>query len=225
MEKCFAYLRVSDSSQKKGDGFTRQEKAVRTYAHANKMQIIQIFKEDMTGTEFDRPILAELLVSLEQNGHGVKTVLIEKLDRLARDLMVQESIVKDFQSKRFNLVSAMEGPDLCSNEPTRKLIRQVFGAVAEYEKRMLVAKLKAAKDRIRTKTGKCEGRKGYTESEKGKMIIQRIYELNRKPKYKKKLTLQQIADQLNQEKITTLDGNQWSLFRVQQILKPYKHTH
>lgn len=39
------------------------------------------------------------------------------------DLMVQDS---------------MEGPDLLSGDPTRKFIRHMFGAIAEYEKDMIV---------------------------------------------------------------------------------------
>src|SRR5271169_2711103 len=48
--------------------------------------------------------------------------------------------------------------------PTSKLIRQILGAVAEFDKAMTVAKLKGARDRIRRNGEKCEGRKSYAES-------------------------------------------------------------
>jgi DNA invertase Pin-like site-specific DNA recombinase len=48
-----------------------------------------------------------MMLSLEQNGHGLDTLIIEKLDRLSRDLVVQESIIRDFKSHGFNLVSAL----------------------------------------------------------------------------------------------------------------------
>ena len=102
------------------------------------------------------------MVNLEQNGHGVKTVLIERLERLARDLMVQEAIVRDFQKQGFRLVSTTEGPDLCSDDPTRKLIRQVMGAVAEYDSAMTQLKLRAARDSMSANLGRrCEGQKPY----------------------------------------------------------------
>jgi hypothetical protein len=97
-----------------------------------------------------------------------------------------------------------------------------MGAVAQYDKTMLVAKLKASRERERIKHGKCEGRKGYRESEEGKALIRRIGALRRKPKAGKRRTWQQIADIFNQEGLTTMDGKPWSLFRVQQIAKPYK---
>ena len=45
--------------------------------------------------------------------NGTRTVLVERLDRCARDLMVQESIIADFKRKGLSIVSVNE-PDLCS---------------------------------------------------------------------------------------------------------------
>jgi len=160
--------------------------------------------------------LARMLVSLEQNGHDIRTVLIERLDRLARDLMVQEAIIRDFKSKGFDLVSTTEGPDLLAADPTRELIRQVFGAVAQYEKYMLVAKLKASRERQKVISGKCEGRKGYHDTKDGQALIRRIRALRRKYHNRKRRTWQQVADILNEEGITTMEGHQWTLHRVQQ---------
>lgn len=219
--KAFGYIRVSGLSQVKGDGFERQEEAIQAYAKANNLEVVQVFREEgVSGTMEQRPALAQLLVSLEKNGHGIKTVIIEKLDRLARDLMVQEAIIRDFQKHDFQLISALEGPELCMDDPSRKLVRQIFGVIAEYEKSMLVLKLRAARERQKAKTGKCEGRKGYHEEDPD--IVRYIQRLRRKPKHRKRLTYQQIADRLNAEGMTTLDGMQWTLHRVNQVLYPYK---
>ena len=43
------------------------------------------------------------------------------------------------------------------------MMRQIAGSFAEYEKARLVAKLKAARERKRLATGKCEGRKSHAE--------------------------------------------------------------
>jgi hypothetical protein len=43
------------------------------------------------------------------------------------------------------------------------LVRQVLGAIAQFEKTSLVAKLKAARDRKKATTGKCGGRRSYFE--------------------------------------------------------------
>jgi hypothetical protein len=51
-----------------------------------------------------------------------------------------------------------------SDTPIAVLIRQILGAVSQFEKATLVAKLEAARGRKRRQIGKCEGRKGYAET-------------------------------------------------------------
>jgi len=84
-KSAFGYVRVSGKGQVDGDGLTRQEKAIQDYAELNGITIDKIYREEgVSGTLQDRPALAQMMVSLEQNGLGVKTILIEKVDRLAR---------------------------------------------------------------------------------------------------------------------------------------------
>ena len=47
--------------------------------------------------------------------------------------------------------------------PTAVMIRQILGAVSQFEKAMLVAKLRGARERKKAVTGKCGGRKSYAE--------------------------------------------------------------
>jgi DNA invertase Pin-like site-specific DNA recombinase len=217
--KVFAYLRVSDLSQVKDkDGYTRQLKACQEYSDQNNMSIAKVYREAHTGTEFERPVLAEMLLSLEKNHHGVKTILIERLDRLARDYFIQEVIIRDFQSKGFTFISAKDPIDLYDNDPGRKAMRQMLGIFAEYEKSMLVAKLRAARDRKRLATGRCEGRTQYTDTPEGRATIKYIKSLHKKPKYGHRKTLQQIADQLNTEGRLTISGKKFTLHRVRDII-------
>ena len=150
-----------------GDGFTRQLKAIREYAAAHDIKIVNVYREEgVSGTKesADRPASSELITALHAN--GVRVVIIEKLDRLARDLMVQEAIIADLRKHGFELVSVAE-PDLMANDPTRILVRQMMGAVAQYEKSQIVLKLRGARMRKRAKEGRCEGRNpyGYNDGE------------------------------------------------------------
>ncbi len=45
------------------------------------------------------------------------------------------------------------------------MVRQILGAVAEFQKSEMVAKLASARARKRVATGKCEGRKSLAEKE------------------------------------------------------------
>lgn len=47
------------------------------------------------------------------------------------------------------------------DDPTRTLIRQVLGAIAQFEKSVIVLKLRAARERVRKSKGRCEGRKPF----------------------------------------------------------------
>ena len=150
---------MSGKGQIKGDGLVRQEKAIREYSQAKGIEIVKIYRETgVSGTLANRPALAEMMVDLEENGHGVKTVVAEKLDRIARDLMIQETIIQDFRESGVELISVLEGADLLDNDPTRKLVRHVLGAIAEYEKAMLVQKLRVARERHKAKTRQMRGK-------------------------------------------------------------------
>ena len=206
----FAYLRVSGKGQIDGDGFPRQEKTIRTFAKG-KFEIAEIFREEgVSGTLAERPALAEMLVNLESNGHGIKTVIIERTDRLARDLMIQETILNDFRKIGVSVISATEG-DLIDDDPTRKLVRQVMGAIAEYDKTMTVLKLRAARERIRKRGKKCEGRKGY--SDKNQAIVNHIKEF----RYQRR-TSDWIASWLNDNGFKPLHGSRFNSQIVRNII-------
>lgn len=160
MTPAYAYLRVSGPNQAIGDGYPRQLDAIHTYSTQHSLEIIEIFREKHTGMaeSMDRPAWIEMLAAILSS--GVKVIVIECLNRLARDLMVQEHIIADLRQRGITLISAAE-PDLCSDDPTRVLIRQVMGAVAQYDRSMLVLKLRGARQRMKHSTGRCEGRKPY----------------------------------------------------------------
>lgn len=208
--KAFAYLRVSSVGQIDGDGFTRQEQTIRNYAKG-KFDIVKIFREEgVSGTIADRPALADMLISLEHNGHDVNTVIIERIDRLARDIMVQETILNNFRTIGISVISATDG-DLIDNDPTRKLIRQVMGAIAEYDKDITVLKLRAARERIRRRGKKCEGRKGY--SDRNKDIVNHINEFRLKRR-----NSGWIAEWLNDNGFKPLHGSKFNSQIVRNIM-------
>ena len=220
-KKAYGYIRVSGQGQVDGDGLVRQEKAITDYARANGITIQHIFREEgVSGTLEQRPALARLLIDLEENGRDIKTILIERMDRLARDLMVQEAIISDLQHKGFDLISVTEGEDLLSEDPTRKLVRQVLGAIAEYDKTMTVLKLRAARERKRAKVGKCEGRKSYSEAMPE--VIKEIRRLRRKRKGMPRRTFIKVADELNGNGFKTMTGKPFTGQVVQNILQEIK---
>jgi DNA invertase Pin-like site-specific DNA recombinase len=214
MTRAFVYLRVSGKGQVDGDGFDRQLLACHRLAEREQIEIVEVFREEgISGTKEleDRPALSELLAALEAN--GVKTIIIEKLDRLARDLMVQETLIREMEKCGYRLIS-VEEPDLCSTDPSRKLMRQIFGAIAEYDRAVLVLKLRGARQRKKAKTGKAEGRYFFGEkSQSEARTVEQIMEWRATG-----ATTQKIAADLNACNYRTRSGKPWNRSTVAKII-------
>jgi DNA invertase Pin-like site-specific DNA recombinase len=213
MKKAYAYLRVSGKGQVKGDGFPRQLQAIKAYSAANGIKVVRVFKEEgVAGAKesMDRPAWAEMMTTLLAN--GVKTIIIEKLDRLARDLMVQEATIADLAKNGFTLISVAE-PDLMASDPTRILMRQMLGAVAQYDKSQIVLKLRGARMRKRATEGRCEGRKPFGRDEAERAAIERMKVLRADG-----LAFDRIAERLNTEGVSTRTGKRWHGVVINRIL-------
>jgi DNA invertase Pin-like site-specific DNA recombinase len=217
LKSAYSYLRCSGKSQVDGDSFPRQREAVKKYAAANGLEITHEFVEKgITGTAewSDRPAFAEMMSLLLSN--GTRIVLIENLSRLARDLMIQESVIADFKRKGLTLISVNE-PDLCSDDLSRTMMRQVLGAFYQYEKSMLVLKLRVARKRMRANTGHCEGRKAYGAREGEQPILDRILKMRNTG-----MALDTIAATLNAEGLKSRSGKPWFGSTLNRIHKASK---
>ena len=194
--KAFSYLRVSGKGQIEGDGFPRQRETIQRYARRHQLELAQEFRDEgVSGTKdaFDRPGLTDLFVAIKAN--GVRVILVERADRLARDLMVSEFILSECRKMGVKVISAEGDADLTveDGDASRKLIRQVLGAVAEWEKSVLVQKLRASRVRARKANGRCEGRKPYGVTDEERAVIAKMLE------WRPCLSIANIADRLNAE--------------------------
>jgi DNA invertase Pin-like site-specific DNA recombinase len=76
--------------------------------------------------------------------------------------------------------------------PTAEMVRQILGAVSQFEKAGLVAKLKHGRDAKRAATGRCEGRRPVPD-----VVIAEARRLARKsPKTGQQRSLRTIAAEL-----------------------------
>ncbi len=153
------------------------------FAKASHLTLVGEFRDEGVKGATDlehREGLAALLDTIESD--GVKVVLVERADRLARDLMVSEVILGQFRDLGVQVISADSGVDLTvsDEDPTRTLIRQVLGAVAQFEKSVIVLKLRAARDRVRKCKGRCEGRKPFGTRPDEAAVLCRMRQLRRK---------------------------------------------
>lgn len=219
--KAFSYVRVSSKGQSDGDGFPRQRAKIAAWAKSAGAVIVREFAEDgVSGTSEvkDRPALTDLLATIMAN--GVRVVVVEKADRLARDLIVSELILAEFAKLGVTVYEAEGGTDLTGapDNPTGRLIRQILAAVAEFDKTSIVLRTRAARERIRRSGKRCEGRKPFGQTEAERAAIDRMRQLRRKPVKGARLSLADVAAALDAEGHQSRTGKPWTAEAVRKIL-------
>ena len=217
-----AYLRVSGVSQIDGDGFRRQEDKIRSWAKRNRYEIVAVFKEKaISGTTSElseRPALSELMLKIA--GNGVRTVLVENATRFSRDLIAGELLIREFQRMEAKVIECEGGNDISeSSDPTAKMVRQILGAVSEFEKNSIVLKLRTARKRMKAEMGRCEGRKPYGDREGEAEVIALMKSLRRKRPNQKRMSYDRIAKTLKERDIKTRSGSsEWKSNTIRRIL-------
>jgi DNA invertase Pin-like site-specific DNA recombinase len=142
------------------------------------------------------------------DSNGVNVVLVENATRLARDLTVGKVILQQLTSAGCKVIAADSGTDLTadSDDPTRRLIRQVLGAVAEFNRHVTVMKLRAAREHKRSRGESREGWKPFGTLSGERETFLRIRELRTKPPHGRRRSLHQVCDALNTEARPTRSG-------------------
>jgi DNA invertase Pin-like site-specific DNA recombinase len=112
----------------------------------------------------DRPGFAALLDRIENN--GVRTVIVEDVSRFAREMKAHVLGLALLRERGVQLLSAVDGQNLTeeTDEMTEGMVT-IMAVFAQIERKRLVKKLKAARDRKSLEQGRqVEGRKSYTKS-------------------------------------------------------------
>jgi DNA invertase Pin-like site-specific DNA recombinase len=208
-----------------GHGFDRQAETIAAWAAANGSIVQATFRDAHTGTEADRPEFNRMLAEIV--GDGVRTILVESLDRLARDVMVQSLLLSKLAEHKIALISCVTGEDVTagmSEDPMRKAMIQIQSVFSELEKSRLVSKLRRAREAKRQKTGRCEGRKPFGEKPGEREAIELMRFLRRK-RAGKRMSFAKIARELNRRKIPTRADAVWHTTTVKNILqRPAAHA-
>ena len=80
----------------------------------------------------------------------------------------------------------------------------MFGAIAEYEKDMILFKLRAARELKRAREAKCEGRKSYSEA--SPEVSPDVKRLRRRRKGQKQMPFSMVAQEPNRKGFRTCSG-------------------
>lgn len=225
-QKAFAYLRVSGKKQINGHGFDRQLSTIKKFCKTSGYGIAGVFKEQVSGAkdETHRPVFNEMVKEILSN--SVKIIVVESLDRLAREYRIQESLLVYLASKRITLLSANTGENITEAiqaDPMKKALIQMQGIFAELDKNQLSLRLYKGRQRKKQTEDWREGPHPYgkhPDFPREKEVLGMIGDMrSTTAKNKRPTTYQVIADYLNKEGIKIRSGRQWSASLVCNILR------
>ena len=129
---------------------TSSGQAIKRWAVKHQYKIIETYADEGVSGAKDldeRLGLADALAAVKSGGAG--GLVVYRLDRLARDLVLQEQLLAEVNRAGGQVFSTsdaeqhylVDDPD----DPARRLIRQVLGAVSEYERSMISLRLRSGR--------------------------------------------------------------------------------
>jgi DNA invertase Pin-like site-specific DNA recombinase len=162
-----AYLRVStDAQAEHGLGLDVQRQAIRRWAREHGHRIVEWHADEgvsgSNGLEHREGLAAALATLRTKTAHGL---VVYRLDRLARDLIVQEQLIAEVRRTGVPLFSTSNSEDHYleddPDDPSRALIRQVLGAVSQYERAMITLRMASGRKRKAEGGGYAYGSPAY----------------------------------------------------------------
>ena len=142
----YGYARISTVSQITGNSLEDQTNIL-TSKGCN-----EIIVEQYTGKTTDRPKLNNLLSKLKDGD----TLMVTKLDRLARSVKEGNEVIQSLISK--GVTVTIDNMGTISNKPMDKLMVTMLLAFAEFERTMIIERTQAGREIARTKEGYRDGR-------------------------------------------------------------------
>lgn len=228
------YIRVSTEGQIDAFGKDVQREAILRWAGLNHHKIVAWFEEDgVSGIadSGDRPALSQSLVQCAGVPGAFPAfggIVFLDATRLARRLYVQETLLALIWSSGLRVFTTTAGElEQDDDDPTRILIRQILGVIAEFDHRSTVKKLQTAR-KIKSSQGGYIGgttRYGTTVQGVGKASQfvpdeaerQTVAKIRRW--YRLGYNLRDIAGRLNTEAVPTKTGKgRWHPSQVTRIL-------
>lgn len=168
------YVRVSTADQAdNGYGLDVQRHAIETYCADHGLVLAGSHCDaGISGASNldQRPGLASALAAAEAAPGG--QLIVYRLDRLARDLVLQELILQRLTKYGTGVMSVTE-PDLdtTGTDPTKILIRQILGALGQYERALIRGRMHAGRAAKAAVGGYVGGAPGYGRVAVGGQLV------------------------------------------------------
>jgi DNA invertase Pin-like site-specific DNA recombinase len=214
------YMRTSSATNigEGKDSGKRQRTAIQSYAKGAGYSVVDWFYDAaVRGTDpiTERPGFAAMLERIASN--GVQAIIVESPDRFARDLAVQLAGHDYLKGLGVALIPASSPDFFLEDTPTAVLVRQVLGAIAQFEKGTMVAKLKAARERKRAAGHKVEGRRSHSQLHPEVVMLAK--KLRRRARSGRQRSLRDISAELARRGYVNVYGRPFAALSIRDMLK------
>lgn len=223
-----ALTRVSGRTQARdGAGLEDQEARIRAWAKAEKVRIVAWCRDEgVSGLApvDERPGLVEALVRLRKG--QADGIVVASLDRLSRDVVLQEQLHAELGAGGWRLRSALPGEDHAlvhdDADPSRALIRRILAAIAAYERDMIRLRLRGGREAKAAAGGYLHGRPPYGWIASGKELLPLEAEQRVRRQIKEWAkageSSRAIAARLNSDGVPSKTGGMWSSKTVLSVI-------
>lgn len=157
------YARVSTTD--KGQDVALQLIELQNYATQRGWSATAYVDQGISGAMSRRPALDDLLAAARRR--KIDVVVVWRLDRLGRSLSHLLHILNEFETVGVAFVSLKEAIDMTT--ATGRLMAQLLGAFAEFEREIIRERVRAGIENARRKGVKI-GRKGISTAEKERVL-------------------------------------------------------
>lgn len=136
------YLRVSTDEQgESGLGLEAQERTALDYCQRNGLEVVEIVREIQSGKSMRKRAL--LQAALERCAKGDAGLLVaSNVSRLARSIRDLSQMLETAERKGYGIAAVDTGLD--TSTPAGKMVFQILGVAAEYERAMISDRTKKA---------------------------------------------------------------------------------
>ncbi len=175
----FGYVRASTSEEVKQGSNKRQKEALKRF-FAEKGWEFEIYEDKAkSGDNMERDEFKRMMKAIEESKPFA--VVVTKIDRYARSPIDLLNSIKELEDRGVGFISIQDS-GIDTTSPNGRLLLQILGAFAEFERTMINSRTRAGREKARAK-GVRFGRPAFKTSSKngGKFIDpKRVTELKEK---------------------------------------------
>jgi len=126
--RVLGYARVSSKDQ----DLEIQINEIKKFCNYRNFELVRLFTDKASGKDINRDGFQDMMLAVHKKTFDADAVVVFKIDRMGRSLKNLIDILEDFSKNHVQFISISDNMD--TTLPMGKLMFQIVGAFAEYER-------------------------------------------------------------------------------------------